>query len=98
MDVGPAPAISRLGINPYQWGTECLSGDVSAGAATAFPMAINMVHRIICLDQIQYFLFSKQAATFNYDIVYTVASAIGDEVRAKVSAEIIHQKCTQSGN
>ncbi len=25
-----------------------------------------------------------QAATFNYDIVYAVASAIGDEVRAKV--------------
>ncbi len=41
--VGPAPAISRLGINPYQWGTECLSGDVDAGPATSFPMAIGMV-------------------------------------------------------
>ncbi len=41
--IGPAPAISRLGINPYQWGTECLSGDVNAGPATSFPMAIGMV-------------------------------------------------------
>lgn len=39
---GPAPAIDRLGIKPYQWGTECLSGDVSAGPATSFPMAIGM--------------------------------------------------------
>ena len=41
--LGPAPAVSRLGINPYQWGTECLSGDVDAGPATSFPMAIGMV-------------------------------------------------------
>lgn len=41
--VGPAPAISRLGINPYQWGTECLSGDVNAGPATSFPQSIGMV-------------------------------------------------------
>ena len=40
---GPAPAIDRLGINPYQWGTECLSGDVNAGDATSFPMALGMV-------------------------------------------------------
>ena len=40
---GPAPAIDRLGINPYQWGTECLSGDVTAGDATSFPMALGMV-------------------------------------------------------
>ena len=40
---GPAPAISRLGINPYQWGTECLSGDVQAGPATSFPQALGMV-------------------------------------------------------
>ncbi len=40
---GPAPAISRLGINPYQWGTECLSGDVNAGPATSFPQALGMV-------------------------------------------------------
>lgn len=41
--IGPAPAISELGIKPYQWGTECLSGDVSAGPATSFPMPIGMV-------------------------------------------------------
>ena len=41
--IGPAPAIDRLGIKPYQWGTECLSGDVGAGDATSFPMAIGMV-------------------------------------------------------
>ena len=41
--VGPAPAITRLGINPYQWGTECLSGDVNAGPATSFPQSIGMV-------------------------------------------------------
>jgi len=40
---GPAPAISRLGINPYQWGTECLSGDVNAGPATSFPQSIGLV-------------------------------------------------------
>jgi beta-glucosidase len=39
---GPAPAITRLGIHPYQWGTECLSGDVNAGPATSFPMSIGM--------------------------------------------------------
>ena len=41
-NIGPAPAISRLGINPYQWGTECLSGDVGAGPATSFPQSIGM--------------------------------------------------------
>ena len=43
LTIGPAPAISRLGINPYQWGTECLSGDVNAGPATSFPQSIGMV-------------------------------------------------------
>ena len=43
---GPAPAIDRLGINPYQWGTECLSGDVRAGDATSFPIALGMVNII----------------------------------------------------
>jgi hypothetical protein len=32
-----APAITRLGIGPCQ----CLSGDVMAGNATSFPIAIN---------------------------------------------------------
>lgn len=44
---GPAPAIPSLNINPYQWGTECLSGDVSAGDATSFPMSIGMVKGIV---------------------------------------------------
>ena len=39
---GPAPAITRLGIDPYQWDTECLSGDVLAGNATSFPIAIGL--------------------------------------------------------
>merc|ERR1711969_72114 len=39
---GPGPAVPRLGIGPYQWGTECASGDVNAGPATSFPMSINM--------------------------------------------------------
>ena len=48
LNIGPAPAISRLGIKPYQWGTECLSGDVSAGPATSFPQSIGMVwHNIM---------------------------------------------------
>jgi len=38
----PAPAIARLGIDPYQWGTECLSGDVKAGPATSFMQSIGM--------------------------------------------------------
>ena len=41
-----APAIERLGINPYQWGTECLSGDVHAGPATSFPQSIGMVYNL----------------------------------------------------
>ena len=40
---GPTPAIERLGIKPYQFGTECLSGDVKAGRATSFPQALGMV-------------------------------------------------------
>lgn len=39
---GPAPAVTRLGIGPYQWNTECLRGDVMAGNATAFPEAIGL--------------------------------------------------------
>ncbi|XP_065845653.1 uncharacterized protein [Oscarella lobularis] len=38
----PTPAIERLGIKPYQFGTECLSGDVKAGRATSFPQALGM--------------------------------------------------------
>ncbi|CAB3982823.1 probable beta-D-xylosidase 5 [Paramuricea clavata] len=41
-DGGPAPAIPRLNISAYQFGTECLSGDVEAGDATSFPMSIGM--------------------------------------------------------
>jgi beta-glucosidase len=37
---GSAPAITRFGIGPYQWNTECLSSDVMAGNATSFPIAI----------------------------------------------------------
>ena len=43
LNPGPAPAIDHLGIKPYQWGTECLSGDVKAGDATSFPQALGMV-------------------------------------------------------
>ena len=39
---GPAPAIERLGILPYQWATECLRGDVKAGNATSFPQALGL--------------------------------------------------------
>ena len=46
MHAGPAPALSRLGIKPYQWGTECLSGDVIAGPATSFPQSIGMVQTV----------------------------------------------------
>ncbi|KAK7483297.1 hypothetical protein BaRGS_00025464 [Batillaria attramentaria] len=41
-DVSPAPPIPRLGVGPYSWNTECLSGDVDAGPATSFPMALGM--------------------------------------------------------
>lgn len=40
---GSAPAIGYLCINPYQWRTECLSGDVNAGPATSFPQALGLV-------------------------------------------------------
>ncbi|KAK3600409.1 hypothetical protein CHS0354_026642 [Potamilus streckersoni] len=39
---GPAPAIERLNISPYQWSTECLRGDADAGKATAFPQALGL--------------------------------------------------------
>ena len=39
---GPAPAIPRLGINPWAWNTECLRGDANAGEATGFPQAIGL--------------------------------------------------------
>ncbi|KAK7483293.1 hypothetical protein BaRGS_00025460 [Batillaria attramentaria] len=40
---GPAPAISRLNIGPYQWDTECLRGDVRApGNATSFPQSLGL--------------------------------------------------------
>ncbi|XP_005113327.1 probable beta-D-xylosidase 7 [Aplysia californica] len=63
---GPAPAIPRLGIGPYQWDTECLRGDGAAiENATGFPQAIGL------------------AATFSREILYNVARATGQEVRAK---------------
>ena len=37
-----APAIERLGIPPYPWGSECLRGDVQAGSATSFPQALGL--------------------------------------------------------
>ncbi|KAK7107954.1 hypothetical protein V1264_015778 [Littorina saxatilis] len=40
---GPAPAIPRLGIGPYQWWSNCGRGDVAApGNATAFPQTIGL--------------------------------------------------------
>ena len=47
---GPAPAISRLGIGPYSWNTECLRGDAEAGEATAFPQSIGLAaaFRYLC--------------------------------------------------
>ena len=39
---GPAPAIPRLGIKPYQWNTECLRGVALTGEATAFAQSINL--------------------------------------------------------
>ncbi|XP_055955055.1 uncharacterized protein LOC126809597, partial [Patella vulgata] len=38
---GPAPAISRLGIGPYQWNTECLHGSVGHNA-TSYPQSIGL--------------------------------------------------------
>ncbi|XP_071113061.1 uncharacterized protein [Haliotis cracherodii] len=39
---GPTPPVSRLGIGPYSWDTECLRGDVKAGNATSFPEPIGL--------------------------------------------------------
>ncbi|KAK3600408.1 hypothetical protein CHS0354_026641 [Potamilus streckersoni] len=39
---GPAPAIDRLNIQPYQWNTECARGDTDAGNATAFPQVLGL--------------------------------------------------------
>ncbi|CAH1784544.1 unnamed protein product [Owenia fusiformis] len=37
----PAPGISRLGIKPYQWDTECIRGDVDLNG-TSFPQSIGL--------------------------------------------------------
>ena len=58
---GPAPSIARLGIKPYQWGTECISGNVWAGPATSFPMPIGMT----ILHRIQVFQFESDT-TYRY--------------------------------
>jgi hypothetical protein len=47
--IGPAPAISRLGIIPYQWRTVCDHGDVQLGPATSFPQSIGMVTLLIAV-------------------------------------------------
>lgn len=39
---GPAPAIERLGVPPYQWNTECLRGYGMAMDATCFPSPIGL--------------------------------------------------------
>ncbi|XP_033108330.1 probable beta-D-xylosidase 5 [Anneissia japonica] len=39
---GPAPAVPRLGIDVYNWNTECLHGDAFIGKATSFPQAIGL--------------------------------------------------------
>jgi beta-glucosidase len=54
---GPAPAITILGIGPYQWDTACLSGDVMAGNATSFPIAIFKIvmrHSHLTHDEVIY--------------------------------------------
>ncbi|MEE6484296.1 hypothetical protein FKM82_013830 [Ascaphus truei] len=43
MQNGPAPPITRLGVKPYSWNTECLRGDALApGWATSFPQALGL--------------------------------------------------------
>lgn len=37
-----SPAIDRLGIPAYQWGSECLHGIAYAGVATVFPQSIGL--------------------------------------------------------
>ena len=52
-----APAITRLGIGPCQWETECWSGDVMAGNATSFPIAIFKIvmrHSHLIHDEVIY--------------------------------------------
>lgn len=40
-DGDPAPAIPRLGINNYTWGTECIHGDAQSNS-TSFPLSIGL--------------------------------------------------------
>ncbi|XP_046550190.1 probable beta-D-xylosidase 2 [Haliotis rubra] len=72
-NAGPAPAISRLGIKPYSWDTECLRGDVAAGEATSFPQALGL------------------GASFSTDLIFRVAQATGEEVRAKYNNFTSHE-------
>ncbi|ESO84870.1 hypothetical protein LOTGIDRAFT_236081 [Lottia gigantea] len=39
---GPSPNISRLGIGPFQWWSNCGRGDVRAGNATSFPESLGL--------------------------------------------------------
>jgi hypothetical protein len=57
---GPAPAIPRLGIGPYQWDTECLNDDVMAGNATSFPIALFKIvirHFYLIHEEVIYGIF-----------------------------------------
>ena len=77
---GPARAITRLGICPYQWDTACLSGDVMAGNAASFPIAIfkiviwhfHLIHEEVIYgifigwqsDKRRYLFLSMRSSTF----------------------------------
>nr|KAG5696799.1 hypothetical protein BaRGS_012822 [Batillaria attramentaria] len=77
-DVSPAPPIPRLGVGPYSWNTECLSGDVDAGPATSFPMALGMAATFRLREA------PETSLHVNFDsVVERVARATGLEVRAK---------------
>ncbi|XP_019862172.1 PREDICTED: uncharacterized protein LOC100638070 isoform X2 [Amphimedon queenslandica] len=69
---GPAPGIPRLHINPYQWGTECLSGNVSAGDATSFPMPIGMA------ASFNYDLLKRVTNATAYEVRAKHAAAVKD--------------------
>ena len=69
----PTPPIDRLGIKPFIWGSECVTGlgtDDASFAGTSYPQPLGM------------------AATFDSRLIHKVADAISSELRGQNNEDI----------
>jgi beta-glucosidase len=72
----PAPAIERLGINPWIWGSECVTGlgsDDTGFYGTSFPQPLGM------------------AASFDRELFLSVTTVISDELRAQNNVDLANK-------